>query len=418
MPSISCKLGLSIALFLGCAAPLLADDDASNTVPEEDRQEYLHYYGLLAETVAQIELNHASPVERRRLFEAALRGMLEELDPYSSYLSPEEYAKYLRLAERSKPSFGVELAIETGRLVVLGVRPGSAAVDQRMQPGDWVLAIDGHSAEKMTLGEADARLADGAKPVELQLEDRQGEKRTVTLKAARQTTATVLDVRVAEQGVGYVRVTSFSGDTAAELRDAIAQLQQQGATSLIVDLRYNAGGLLQAAVDTADLFLTQGTIVSVATRQGKPRVWQAGESDATGGWPLAILVNRYSASASEVVAAALKDNQRAVVVGERTWGKGSVQSIIALGDGHSAIKLTTAAYRRPNGKNIHRFSQESAHDEWGVRPDADLDVPLSHPESYALLKSWKSPDDSPPDDGPPEDRQLDAALARLREAKP
>ena len=153
-----------------------------------------------------------------------------------------------------------------------------------------------------------------------------------------------------------MRVTAFSRDTAAELQRVLTQLQAEKLRGLILDLRFDPGGLLSAAIEVSDLFISEGRIVSTKgrnssrTRLGRPPAKARFE-----GFPMVVLVNRYSASASEIVAACLQDHKRAVVVGERTWGKGSVQNVIELEDGHSALKLTTASYRRPSGKNIHRF---------------------------------------------------------------
>ncbi len=391
--------------------PARAHEDPPQ-VPAADRQEYLDGYGLLAETVAQIELNHAAPVERRRLFEAALRGMMAELDPYSAYLPPEQFSKLTKLAEQNRATVGLELAIEEGRMVVLGVHEGSPAQAAGILPGERVVAINGVEAKSLSLAEADERLLPAGQSVTVRLRDADDSQRDITLIASRESKPTVVGVRVIDvpqEPIGYVRLTSFSGDTANELRRALENLKQQGATALVLDLRFNPGGLLEGAVDVADLVLDKGPIVSVAGRHGDPRVYQAGKEDVTGGLPIALLVNRYSASASEVVAAALQDNQRAEVVGERTWGKGSVQNVIPLGDGKSGLKLTTASYVRPNGHNIHRFAGAKESDEWGVSPNEGMALALTAQEATALLNSWKQTKDTPP-----LDRQLELAIEELK----
>ncbi|MEX0713263.1 MAG: S41 family peptidase, partial [Pirellulales bacterium] len=155
---------------------------------------------------------------------------------------------------------------------------------------------------------------------------------------------------------------------------------------LILDLRGNPGGLLTSAIEIADLFLEEGVIVSTSGRNSAKRSWDARKPGTFTGFPMAVLVNRYSASASEIVSAALQDHKRAVVIGERTWGKGSVQNVIELENGKSALKLTTASYQRPNGHNIHRFPDAKETDEWGVVPDPGFEVKLEDEELIALLR--------------------------------
>lgn len=392
---------------LAPAAPARSQDDGDAA---SDREEYLHYYGVLAEAVAQIEQNYAAPVGRQRLFEAALRGMMDELDPYSRYIPPGQLDKYRNLGQGSKLGVGVELAIEQGRVVLLAVRPDSPAHRAGLAPGERVVSIDGHATEGMTLARADELLAAGGlgESVEVVVADDGGAERTVELRVERATGGTVVARRLINGRVGYVRLASFGADTASDLRSALAGLRDEGAQGFVIDLRFNAGGLLEAAVDVADLFLNSGVIVSVEGRNAPRRTWRAEGGDVIQGAPLTALVNRYSASASEVVAAALQDNGRALVAGARTWGKGSVQNIFPLADGASAVKLTTASYMRPNGENINRFAGASEQDAWGVSPDEGLAAPLADDQAKSLLRAWR-------EDGSdaPQDPQLELAVERI-----
>ncbi|GAF84613.1 unnamed protein product, partial [marine sediment metagenome] len=208
----------------------------------------------------------------------------------------------------------------------------------------------------------------------------------------------------------------FSRRSAEELRDAIEQLTAKGMKGLILDLRTNPGGLLSQATAVADLFIDKGKIVSTKGRNTPERVWEATDSGTFGNFPMAVLVNRFSASASEIVSACLQDNKRAVIVGERTWGKGSVQNVIELEEGTSALKLTTAAYHRPSGKNIHKFPGAKVGDEWGVMPDDDFELKLEREEQFALLK-YRRDRDVLRKGGPPEsdfkDRQFGLALEHI-----
>jgi carboxyl-terminal processing protease len=195
--------------------------------------------------------------------------------------------------------------------------------------------------------------------------------------------------------IAYIRLTAFNETTAAELKDAVLQAQKEGARGLVLDLRNNPGGLLLAAREVSDLFLTEGRIVSSKGRSGDEEVYDA-RDDGTllqpaKDFPMAVLVNKFSASASEIVAAALQDHGRAVVIGERTYGKGSVQNVIRMEAGTSALKLTTASYWRPSGKNIHRFPDAKDTDEWGVKPnDAGYKLTAA---SLAALKSKSVPEE-------------------------
>jgi carboxyl-terminal processing protease len=217
-----------------------------------------------------------------------------------------------------------------------------------------------------------------------------------------------------EKKIGYIRLTAFSRNTAAELKKALNELKSQGMKGLVLDLRFNPGGLLTSAVEVADLFLEEGKIVSTKGRNTEERVQYAKKAGTFSGFPMAVLVNRYSASASEIVSAALQDHKRAIVVGERTWGKGSVQNVIELESGKSALKLTTASYHRPSGKNIHRFPDSKETDEWGVMPDENYLVPFTIPEMQLYL-DFRRQRDVLSKEGPPKSDYIDKQLAKAEE---
>ena len=189
-----------------------------------------------------------------------------------------------------------------------------------------------------------------------------------------------------DKKIGYVRLTGFIQNTADELRKALDQLREEGAKGLILDLRDNPGGLLSAAVEISDMFMDNsgkkdGKIVSTEGRNTIPKEYRAQKDSPYEDLPLVVLINQNSASASEIVAAALQDNDRATVVGQRSYGKGSVQNILELEDGSSVLKLTVASYHRPNGDNIHRFRDSKTTDKWGVSPSPGMEVKLS-PSEY------------------------------------
>jgi carboxyl-terminal processing protease len=220
-----------------------------------------------------------------------------------------------------------------------------------------------------------------------------------------------------ENKIGYLRLTHFTSRSAAEVRDALKSLKKQGMKGLILDLRFNPGGLLEAAVDIADLFIDEGLIVSTDGRNSLHRTWTAKSFGTFTGFPMVVMVNHFSASASEILSACLQDHHRAIVVGERSWGKGSVQDVIDLEDGKSALKLTTASYHRPSGKNIHRFPDSKESDEWGVTPDAGYKIEFT-PDEYRKYQEDRRARDiiggKPPETGYV-DRQLAAARKYLEE---
>lgn len=226
--------------------------------------------------------------------------------------------------------------------------------------------------------------------------------------------------------IGYVRISGFSRTTPEELRKVLKQLTDEGARSLVLDLRFNPGGLLSSAVEVSDLFLPSGRIVSVAGRSTKQRSWDAKQPGTFDKIPVIVLVNRYSASAAEIVAAALQDNQRAIVMGERTWGKGSVQNVISLEHGHSALKLTTSAYQRPSGENIHRFPDATEEDKWGVSPSEghrlrippdEMNVLLIDRRRRDVVRDKTSKDRGPLRSRVDVDRLLRKAVQELKKAK-
>ena len=185
------------------------------------------------------------------------------------------------------------------------------------------------------------------------------------------------------QKIGYVQITQFGTSTPQELRDVVESQKQQGLQGLILDLRFCPGGMLEAAVAVSKLFLSEGTVVSLHSRSGEPTTIKADATGALGDFPLVVLVNGQTASAAEIVAGALQDNRRAIVIGTRSVGKGSVQTLIKLDEGSGAIKLTTAQYRLPSGRNIDRRTGEMS---WGINPDEGYFVPLEQAQSNALLE--------------------------------
>jgi len=400
-------LGLLAFVLAGAAQPARAANEppaekAAEAEPATAKPSPLDYYELhqlLADALDQVDRNYVKEVDRRKLVEAAVRGMLSELDPYSAYIDPEQLDNFRDTIEAEFGGIGAQVGIENGRPKVISPLVGTPAYREGVLAGDLIVEIDGESTEGFTLEETVKRLKGepGTQVTLTVVHSGRGGKETVTLTREIIHVETVLgDQRKeddswdfmldAQQGIGYVRLTAFSRDTASQLHGVIEQLRLQGLRALILDLRFNPGGLLRSAVEISDMFVADGMIVSTEGRNSPKRAWKAHRQGTYDEFPMVVLVNRYSASASEIVAACLQDHQRAVIMGERSWGKGSVQSLIELEKGRSALKLTTAAYQRPSGHKIHRFPDDTDDDPWGVTPDEGFELRLGDSEIVGLVR--------------------------------
>lgn len=347
-------------------------------------QEYFELMQTFVDTFEQVERNYVKDVDRRKLMEAALRGMLRELDPYSSYIPPEELARFNDRVQQQFGGIGIQVQPEprTRRILVISPLPNTPAYRKGVRAGDIIMEVEGVDTEDMPLSRA-VQLMKGPPGEKVSVKVRHmGETENVSLEIERaiiQVSSVLGDTYDEdgqwkfmlndETGIGYIRLTQFGRKSSDELAATLTDLKKKDMKGLILDLRFNPGGLLSQAVRISDMFIESGTIVSTEGKNSRPRTWSATKSGTFGDFPMVILVNRFSASASEIVSACLQDHKRAIVVGERSWGKGSVQNIIELESGASALKLTTAGYKRPSGKNIHRFPDAKETDEWGVMPD-------------------------------------------------
>jgi carboxyl-terminal processing protease len=395
------SLGLVLAVL---AAPSFGDSEKPTTSTWSEQEQY-ELYKLLVDTIDQVERNYVKDVDRRELFEAAIRGVLGTLDPYSAYIGPEELRQFRSSVESEFGGIGIQIGMEDGRLKVLSPLVGTPAYRAGVVAGDWIVEIDGSSTKGISIDEAVKRLKGepGTKVKLSVISEGASEKRSIEVARERIHIETVLgDHRAGDDTwsyllddkdrIGYVRLTAFSRDTARELEQALQKLKAANARGLILDLRFNPGGLLSAAIEVSDLFISKGRIVSTKGRNSPERVWDAKGNAIFESVPMVVLVNRYSASASEIVAACLQDNKRALIAGERTWGKGSVQNVIELEDGVSALKLTTASYRRPSGENIHRFDETEEDGPWGVIPDKGYELKLDGTELANLMQDRRERD--------------------------
>jgi len=365
----------------------------SRTDAAKPNDEMLELYGQFVDAVEKVEANYVRQVDRKTLLEAALSGMLQNLDPHSNFINTSGWKSFRRQIEGSFGGVGIQVGTDNvGRLKVIAPLVGSPAYEAGIMPEDVILEIDGQSTEGMTLDRS-TELMQGqpGSAVKVKVRHRDGESEDLTVTRAIIELPTVLgDHRNADDSwdfmldkdakIGYVRISSFAQKTAQELKSALETLKKQGMKGLILDLRNNPGGLLPAAVEISNMFVPEGKIVSTRGRNTVERVFEAEKSKLVSDVPMVVLVNGSSASASEIVSAALQDHDRAAIVGSRSFGKGSVQNIIEMEDGQGVLKLTVATYWRPSGKNIHRFKNARQSDEWGVSPNEGMDVKLTDKE--------------------------------------
>jgi carboxyl-terminal processing protease len=350
-------------------------------------------------------VTEVSPQRERKLVEDMINGGLERLDPHSTFINNRDLKQFNRTSKGKFGGIGVQVGYDRnnrGLLTVISPMVGTPAYEAGVLAGDIILKIDGKNADSMRLDEAvDMIQGDPDTTITLTvLHDGGKEPVDIPIRRSIIKVQSVLGDRRKENKdwdyylddksrIGYLRITSFSETAAAEVRQIIIAQQKEGLRGLILDLRNNPGGLLRAAVEIADMFLTEGKIVSTRGRYQQEEIIEARPEGTmllpAERYPIAVLINRNSASASEILAAALQDHHRAVVIGERSFGKGSVQNIIDLENKSSALKLTTASYWRPSGKNIHRFPDSKETDEWGVKPDAGYEVALKDEERLEFL---------------------------------
>ena len=354
-----------------------------------------HHGSYLIFAMSQIEAHGLEVVGEGELFEAALEGMTGRLDEYSTYISPKAMKKFQEVIDREFGGVGIEIRLDrqTKELTVASPLVGTPAYEAGIVAGDKILGIDGQSTRGLSLSDASERMrGDPGEPVTLSIL-RHGASEPVDVEIVRaviQIDTVLGDTRVngswdyfleGEDGIGYLRINSFGDQTSREMRRAVDWLLERGMKGLIIDVRNDPGGLLIAAIGVCDQFVDSGVIVTTRRRDRTIRRTYSATGEGTySGFPVAVLVNQYSASASEILAACLQDRVGACVVGVRTFGKGTVQELIDLRGDRGMLKLTTSSYWRPNGNNIHRGRDAEEDDEWGVTPNQGYEVELSEEE--------------------------------------
>lgn len=318
-----------------------------------------------------------------------IRGMISSLDPHSRFFDPAEAKAFKENTSGHFGGLGIFITLEQGLVSVIAPLEGTPASQAGLLPGDLILRINGEKYSFQTTSEAVSVLK-GEPKTDIKLEVlHKGSKEPfdVTLTRDIITVESVRDIKLVDpvQKIGYMRIIAFQGDTAAEVAKAMVSLVEQGAKSVILDLRSNPGGLLRTATKICDLFLAKEKLIVTTKSRAKEDLPIFSEDDPYfEDMPVAVLIDEGSASASEILGGALRDHQQAVLVGMRSYGKGSVQSVIDLMDQKSLLKLTTAYYYTPSGRRIHRRKDSKAEDEWGLLPD--IEVPLSLEQKAKLAE--------------------------------
>lgn len=357
--SILAVIALSLMLGMSNACA----EKAAKSAEEADTYELLNLFG---EVMERAKTSYVEEVDDKKLIESAINGMLVSLDPHSSYLDAQSY-KYMN--EQTKGKFGglgIEVTMENGVVKIVSPIDDTPAAKAGLKPGDYITNIDGEQVIGMSLNDAvDKMRGKVGSKVKLTIR-RVGEKPfEVTLKREEVKIQSVKnDIKSGD--VAYIRITSFSGDTDKMVEKAIKQAKKElkgNIKGVVLDVRNNPGGLLDQAVNISDLFLDKGEIVSTRSRNEEDTVrYTAKEGDITDGLPIVVMINDGSASASEILAGALQDHKRAIILGEKSFGKGSVQTVVPLGK-YGAMRLTTARYYTPSGRSIQAT---------GIIPDVEV----------------------------------------------
>ncbi len=355
-------VGFVLGALLTVGHGVFADRHAeSAALPLEDLRTF-------TEIFAKIKNDYVEPVEDKTLLENAIRGMLSGLDPHSAYLIPEDYRELQAGTSGEFGGLGIEVGMEDGFVKVIAPIDDTPAKRAGVEAGDLIIRLDETPVKGMTLAEA-VKIMRGKPGTDITLTVvREGEDKPLKITITRAVIKiTSVKSEMIEPGYGYLRITQFQSRTGESVRDQIAKLKKSSGGELkgmVLDLRSNPGGVLSAAVSVSDAFLKKGIIVYTEGRLDDAKLkFNAKPTDVLEGAPMVVLVDGGSASASEIVAGALQDHKRAIVMGDKTFGKGSVQTILPMENG-SALKLTTARYYTPSGRSIQAK---------GIEPDIKLD---------------------------------------------
>lgn len=369
-------LGLIVFVYIGVSC------FSADTEKDSDYQQL----DVFSESLAVVEHKYVEDKEFKDLIYGAMRGLLGSLDSYSQFLTPDEYKDLLVETEGRFGGLGIEITIKDGLLTIVSPIEDTPAWNAGLKAGDIIVKIDGEVTKDITLHDAVKKMrgTPGTKITITVLHEKDRKIEDVTITRGIIKIDDIKRPMILEDGIGYVKIAEFRETTNKDLTRALNDLQKEGMRGLIIDVRNNPGGLLDSAVKVSSQFLQDGkVVVSTKSRGEEEQFYKAIPlGSKILGIPLVVLINKGSASGSEILASALRDNNRAVLLGETTFGKGSVQTVIPLSDG-SAMRLTTSKYYTPNGTSIH---------ETGVDPDIVVEqkeVEATNDDVFEELKNKK-----------------------------
>ncbi len=413
------KVSLGILLATVFFVGFIAGAQGDKVVKNAEGQESYEYLKTYSDVIDMVKKNYVDSVKDRDLVYASVKGMVESLDPHSSFLTPEMYKDMQTETKGQFGGIGIEITVKDGFPVVISAIEDTPAYKAGLKAADHIVKIDNKPTKNMSLVDV-VKLIRGQKGKSVTLtvmregfslpKDFQVTREVIMVKSVK--------YRMLDDKYGYIRITQFQERTGKDLDNAVRELQKtakSGLKGILLDLRNNPGGLLDQAVEVSDKFLSDGLITYIEGRKSeqKGRFPAHKRADDYLG-PLVVLVNEGSASGSEIVAGALQDTKRAIIVGMKTFGKGSVQTIIPLGDG-SAVRLTTARYFTPSGRSIQAD---------GINPDIAVDNDYSRTKGEKLvaikekdldkhLEGMKKPDEKKPDEKKPEETKPENSGASL-----
>ncbi len=377
------KILLALTFVVMIGVVISGGNFCKSSAEEEDIYENL---SLFTETMKRIQELYWRDVKTKDLIYGALMGMLSSLDRYSSFMTPDQYKEMKVETEGSFGGIGIEITLQDHVLTVVSPIEDTPAFRAGIKAGDKIIEINGESTQRMSLEDAVRRLR-GPKGTSVTITIfREGFKEPKKITLIREIIfIKSVKYKLIESGYGYVRILHFQEKTGSDVRNAIDTLQKSTGDlkGLILDLRSNPGGLLDEAIEVADLFLDSGVIVSTDGRlKSQKNVWKAESGNDFTKFNMIVLIDKGSASASEIVAGALRDNNRAILMGVTSFGKGTVQTIYPLQDG-SALRLTTAHYFTPRGESI---------EEKGIIPDIVFEQPITKEDMEAKKSMTREPD--------------------------
>lgn len=422
--------GAALGVVLGGAAVGFSAFAAPDDKPQDPRMVTYQQLDLFAEILARARQDYVVEIDETAAMKAAINGMLVSLDPHSGYLDPDDFRSMQVQTSGEYGGLGIEVTMEDGFVKVISPMDETPASRAGIEPGDLITAINGKPIIGQTLNDAVKEMR-GEKGTDIDLTIlREGEDAfdvTLTREVIQQKSVTW---EMKDADIGYIRVSSFNDRTTLLLEEGIEGIAKATGSrprGLIIDLRNNGGGLLDQAVSVSDMFLSGGEVVSTQGRRlSDMERYNARSGEVFKGVPIIVLINGGSASASEIVAGALQDRNRATVLGTTSFGKGSVQTVIPLGASRGAVRLTTARYYTPAGRSIQAL---------GIDPDIEITQARLTEEELAKIKRWSEadlphalanedgevrrevsiPDEQPPVDWEGEDFQLERAIQMLKE---